>query len=95
MNLNPLGCGALAGTRKVIDRGRIAELLGFDGPVDNAYDTVSLADHFSRAAGVADRAMTRKLPKPAKRGTANRELTRRAILPTLAVEPWASATAAS
>jgi len=53
MNLNPLGCGALAGTRKLIDRGRITELMGFDGLVENAYDAVSSADHFSRAAGAA------------------------------------------
>jgi argininosuccinate lyase len=53
MNLNPLGCGALAGTRKVIDRGRITGLMGFDGLVENAYDAVSSADHFSRAAGAA------------------------------------------
>lgn len=53
MNLNPLGCGALAGTRRVIERGRITELLGFDGLVENAYDAVSSADHFSRPAGTA------------------------------------------
>jgi argininosuccinate lyase len=53
MNLNPLGCGALAGTRKLIDRDRITEFMGFDGLLENAYDAVSSADHFARAAGTA------------------------------------------
>lgn len=53
MNLNPLGCGALAGTRKTIDRKRISELMGFDGLIENSYDAASSADHFSRAAAAA------------------------------------------
>lgn len=39
-----LGCGALAGTSYDIDRARVAELLGFDGFVENTIDCVSGAD---------------------------------------------------
>lgn len=53
MNLNSLGTGALAGTHEVIDRVRVSELMGFDGIVENAYDAVSSADHFSKAATAA------------------------------------------
>ena len=44
VNQCTLGCGALAGTSYDIDRGRIAELLGFDGFVENTIDCVSGAD---------------------------------------------------
>ena len=36
MNLCPLGACALAGTTLPIDRQKTAELLGFDGPTENA-----------------------------------------------------------
>jgi len=45
VNRSPLGAAAMAGTPHPIDRGRTAELLGFDGPVDNAMDAVAARDH--------------------------------------------------
>ena len=45
LNRCPLGCGALAGTAYPIDRQRLAEWLGFDGPTRNSLDTVSDRDH--------------------------------------------------
>ncbi len=44
MNLSPLGSCALAGTTLPIDRGYVAERLGFDGITKNAMDTVSSRD---------------------------------------------------
>ena len=44
MNLCPLGCGALATTTYDIDRQMTAELLGFDGIVQNSLDGVSDRD---------------------------------------------------
>jgi len=45
MNLCPLGACALAGTTLPIDRQKTAELLGFDGPTENAMDSVSDRDY--------------------------------------------------
>lgn len=45
MNLSPLGACALAGTTMPINRQRTAELLGFDGPTENAMDSVSDRDY--------------------------------------------------
>ncbi|MCD8125158.1 MAG: argininosuccinate lyase [Lachnospiraceae bacterium] len=45
MNLNPLGSCALAGTTLPIDRHRTSRLLGFDGPTENAMDSVSDRDY--------------------------------------------------
>jgi argininosuccinate lyase len=53
MNRNSLGTGALAGTHAVINRQRISELMGFPELVENAYDAVSAADHFSTTASLA------------------------------------------
>jgi len=53
MNRNSLGTGALAGTHTIINRHRISELMGFPDLVENAYDAVSAADHFSTAASLA------------------------------------------
>ena len=44
-NLNTLGCGALAGTSWDIDRNLVANLLGFDGVLENANDAVSVGDY--------------------------------------------------
>ena len=43
-NRSPLGAAAFAGTPFDIDRERTAELLGFDGTMDNAMDAVSARD---------------------------------------------------
>lgn len=44
VNLSPMGAAALAGTTIPIDRRAIAELLGFDGVVENSIDAVSSRD---------------------------------------------------
>lgn len=44
INISPLGCGAMATTGFDIDRNRTAELLGFDGLIENSMDGVSARD---------------------------------------------------
>ncbi|MBT3191462.1 MAG: hypothetical protein HN341_02795, partial [Verrucomicrobia bacterium] len=46
MNLNEMGCGALAGTSWPIDRDLVTEYLGMDGLVENANDAVSYTDGY-------------------------------------------------
>jgi len=52
VNRSPLGAAALAGTPFDVDRDRTAELLGFDGVVENAMDAVSARDFAVETAGV-------------------------------------------
>jgi argininosuccinate lyase len=44
VNLSPMGAGAIATTSFKIDRKLVAELLGFDGLVENSVDAVSARD---------------------------------------------------
>lgn len=45
LNLSPYGAAALAGTGFPIERARLAELLGFDGLVENGLDCVGSRDY--------------------------------------------------
>jgi len=46
MNLNELGCGALAGTSWPIDRDLVSQYLGMDGLIENTNDAVSYTDGY-------------------------------------------------
>ncbi|MEM4699624.1 MAG: argininosuccinate lyase [Candidatus Nezhaarchaeales archaeon] len=57
VNLSPMGAAALAGTSLPIDRRMVAELLGFDGIVENTMDAVSSRDFALEAMAAASIAM--------------------------------------
>jgi len=52
-NLNrcPLGAGAITTTGFPIDRHRVAELLGFNGPTRNSYASIASVDYFTELLG--------------------------------------------
>jgi len=52
VNLNPLGAGPVGGTSIDIDRRRTAELLGFDGLIENSIDATSGRDWAVETASV-------------------------------------------
>ncbi|WP_026684304.1 argininosuccinate lyase [Heyndrickxia coagulans] len=49
-NKSPLGAAALTTTGFPVDRSRVAELLGFSGIVENAYDAIGGADYLAEIA---------------------------------------------
>ena len=51
MNRCPLGAGAITTTGFDIDRFRVAELLGFDGPTRNSYGSIASVDYFTEFLG--------------------------------------------
>lgn len=56
-NVCTLGCGALSGTSYEIDRGLVAELLGFDGFRQNTIDCVSSSDFMLEASAALSNMM--------------------------------------
>ncbi len=57
VNLSPLGAVAFTTTGFPIDRALVADLLGFDAPVENSYDAVGGADYQTEVAGVMQTAV--------------------------------------
>lgn len=57
LNRSPLGAAAIAGTDLPIDSARLAELLGFDSVLPNAYAAVAGADHFAPVASTNARVL--------------------------------------
>ncbi|NWB26955.1 argininosuccinate lyase [Pseudomonas gingeri] len=60
LNLSPLGSGALGTSSFPVDRKQLAELLGFDGPVENSYDAAQLGalDTGMELTGICSNAAT-------------------------------------
>ena len=58
VNRSPLGAAALTTTGFPLDRGLTAELLGFDGLVENAYDAIVARDDATESAAVVALLMT-------------------------------------
>jgi argininosuccinate lyase len=52
-NRNPLGACAITGTGFPIDRGRTAELLGFDGTTGNTYGSIATVDYLLESASAS------------------------------------------
>lgn len=57
-NYCTLGCGALAGSSYAIDRDRVAELLGFDGIIENTNDCVAAGDYMLESVAALANLMT-------------------------------------
>src|SRR5260370_1085945 len=53
VNRSPMGAAALAGTSVRVDREYVASLLGFEGIVENAMDSVSSRDFALESASVS------------------------------------------
>lgn len=51
MNQCPLGACAITTTGFPIERTRVAELLGFDGPTENSYASIASVDYFTELLG--------------------------------------------
>ncbi|WP_254545396.1 argininosuccinate lyase [Halomarina pelagica] len=51
VNRSPLGAAAFAGTTFDVDRERTADLLGFDGVIENAMDAAAARDFLAESAG--------------------------------------------
>ncbi|KIX84541.1 lyase family protein [Thermus filiformis] len=50
LNRSPLGASALAGSPYPVDRAYLAQLLGFEAPVENTLDAVAAGDHAAELA---------------------------------------------
>ncbi len=53
MNTCPLGACAITTTGFPINRERVAELLGFDGPTENSYASIASVDYFTEFLGAS------------------------------------------
>jgi argininosuccinate lyase len=49
-NCSPMGAAAITTTGFPISRSRVAELVGFDGVIENAYDAIGNSDYFTETA---------------------------------------------
>ena len=53
MAVDPLGACAITGTGFPIDRALTADLLGFDAPTGNTYDSIAAVDYLLESASAA------------------------------------------